>query len=87
MNNVPPLTGALPLFLYPVNAVLIFFQQIGHSCCSKNDVVQEKKHSEGNHETKKRSTISRYSCHILVLDIQQLKILVTALLSIHLPIF
>ena len=24
MNNVPPLTGALPLFLYPVNAVLIF---------------------------------------------------------------
>ena len=23
-TQVPPLTGALPLFLYPVNAVLIF---------------------------------------------------------------
>ena len=43
-----------------------FFQQIGRSCCSENDVVQTKKHSEVKQETQERSTISRYSCRSLV---------------------
>ena len=60
-----PLTGTLPFFLYPVNAVLIFVLFSTDSCCSEV-AVQTKKHSEVKQETQESSTISRYSCRSLV---------------------